>query len=256
MSDSKITLIGLNKYLSYENKGLFDYLTLPDGIDKDTLCSNILQRGSEFEAQYPDPDYMRVSVGMWAKKWFWTFERWVRAINTEYNPLENYDRYESWKDNNTHKDTTNNTHKDNDTINSNRDITNKQLSESNSTMRTDTTDIAEVEQTKSAYDSGSYSPYEKTNTRDNVSETSNVHTTTNTNTTNNDKYNESRGNNGEYNTVNNGDYENVHEGHLHGNIGVTSAQDMLTQELNVAYFNLYERITDIFLTEYTIPIYI
>ena len=89
MSDSKITLIGLNKYLSYENKSLFDYLTLPDGIDKDTLCSNILQKGSEFEAQYPDAEYMRVSVGMWSKKWYWTIDKWLKAINIDYSPLEN-----------------------------------------------------------------------------------------------------------------------------------------------------------------------
>ena len=240
MSDSKITLIGLNKYLSYENKSLFDYLTLPEGIDKDALCSNILQRGSEFEAQYPDAEYMRVSVGMWAKKWYWTFDRWLKAINIEYNPLENYDRYEDYTDKNTHKD--------DDTINSNRDISANQQTSSNSTMTGETQDIADVEHTKSAYDSGEYSPYEKTTTNDHVAESNNVSATSNTGSSNNDKYGETRGNIGEY--------QNVHNGHLHGNIGVTSSQDMLQQEIDIAYFNLYDRITDIFLTEYTIPIYI
>lgn len=240
MSDSKITLIGLNKYLGYENKGLFDYLTLPEGIDKDALCSNILQRGSEFEVQYPDAEYMRVSVGMWAKKWYWTFDKWVKAINIEYNPLENYDRFESWVDNNTHKD--------DDTINSNRDISANQNTSSNSAINTTTQDNAVVEHTKSAYDSGEYSPYEKTETQDQVTEVSGVNANSNTGSTNNDKYNESRGNTGEY--------QNTHEGRLHGNIGVTTSQQMLQSELEIAYFNLYERITDIFLTEYTIPVYI
>ena len=240
MSDSKITLIGLNKYLGYENKGLFDYLTLPEGIDRDTLCSNILQRGSEFEAQYPDAEYMRVSIGMWAKKWYWTFDKWVKAINIEYSPLENYDRFESWTDNNTHKD--------DDTINSTRDITANQQTESNSDMTTNTLDNGEVEHTKSAYDSGEYSPYEKTTTTDNVQETSNVKADSSTDSTNNDKYDETRGNVGEY--------QNTHEGRLHGNIGVTTSQQMLQSEIDIAYFNLYERITDIFLTEYTIPVYI
>lgn len=240
MSDSKITLIGLNKYLGYENKGLFDYMTLPDGIDKDTLCSNILQRGSEFEVQYPDADYMRISIGMWAKKWYWTFDKWVKAINIEYSPLENYDRLESWRDNNTHED--------DDTIDSKRDITGKQVADSNSTIATDTLDTGIVEHTKSAYDSGEYSPYEKTTTNDRVQETSNVKADSTTDSTNNDKYSESRSNSGEY--------ENIHEGRIHGNIGVTTSQQMLQSELDIAYFNLYERITDIFLTEYTIPVYI
>lgn len=240
MSDSKITLIGLNKYLSYENKSLFDYLTLPEGIDKDTLCSNILQKGSEFEAQYPDAEYMRASVGMWSKKWYWTIDKWLKAINIEYSPLENYDRFESWSDKNTHKD--------DDTIGSTRDITAGQTTASDSTRAGENIEASEVEHTKSAFDSGTYSPYEKSTTQSDIKESDKVVSTSNTNDTSNDKYTESRGNVGEY--------ENRHEGRLHGNIGVTTSQQMLQSEIDIAYFSLYDRITDLFLTEFCIPIYI
>lgn len=46
-----------------------------------------------------------------------------------------------------------------------------------------------------------------------------------------------------------------HTGRLHGNIGVTTSQQMLQSELDIAMWNLYEHITDIFLSEFVIPIY-
>ena len=46
-----------------------------------------------------------------------------------------------------------------------------------------------------------------------------------------------------------------HDGRIHGNIGVTTSQQMLREELDLGYWNIYEKITDLFLTEFTIPIY-
>lgn len=46
-----------------------------------------------------------------------------------------------------------------------------------------------------------------------------------------------------------------HEGHLYGNIGVTTSQEMLKSELDIARFNLYEQIADIFCEEFCLMIY-
>ena len=46
-----------------------------------------------------------------------------------------------------------------------------------------------------------------------------------------------------------------HDGRIHGNIGVTTSQQMLLAELDLGYWNIYEKITDLFLTEFTIPVY-
>lgn len=46
-----------------------------------------------------------------------------------------------------------------------------------------------------------------------------------------------------------------HDGRIHGNIGVTTSQQMLQEELDLGYWNIYEKITDLFLTEFTIPVY-
>ena len=53
----------------------------------------------------------------------------------------------------------------------------------------------------------------------------------------------------------NTDAESKHSGHLYGNIGVTTSQEMLTQELDVQRFNLIQQITDLFLTEFCIMVY-
>ena len=48
---------------------------------------------------------------------------------------------------------------------------------------------------------------------------------------------------------------NKHKGRTHGNIGVTTSQQMLTQEWEVAKLNIYEEAADLFLSEFTIFIY-
>lgn len=48
----------------------------------------------------------------------------------------------------------------------------------------------------------------------------------------------------------------IHSGRIHGNIGVTTSQQMLQQELDLGYWNIYEKITELFLQEFTIPVYL
>ena len=102
---------------------------------------------------------------------------------------------------------------------------------SNSTGTLDNTTTEETERTKSAFDSSTYQPYDKVNGRT-VSDTD---STDRTNT-----------------TVSN---DSEHNGRIHGNIGVTTSQQMLLQELDLGYWNLYQRITQLFLQEFVIPIY-
>lgn len=47
----------------------------------------------------------------------------------------------------------------------------------------------------------------------------------------------------------------IHSGRMHGNIGVTTSQQMLQAELDIARWNLYDEIADLFLSELTIYIY-
>lgn len=205
---AKLTLIGMYDF----DDTLFDFLTLPAGIDKETLVDNILITSGDFEVLYPDADFLKMSIGAWSKKWHPTFERWQKALSIEYNPLENYDRQETWEDSH-----------------------NMTGSDSgNSSGQTSGTTGSLTTNKVSAYDSG-----DALTTRDAIA----VNGTDSTNNSGNFSNTRSQTDGGK------------HTGRIHGNIGVTTSQMMLISELNMGYWNIYEKITDIFLTEFVLPIY-
>lgn len=98
MSLATMTLIGLNNYLSYYEKDLFEQLSFPEGIDKTTAINNILLFCGENELLYSDADFNINLVGLWSTKWYRTFQKWIDVLSEEYEPLENYDRKENWSD--------------------------------------------------------------------------------------------------------------------------------------------------------------
>lgn len=196
MAAATMTLIGLYN----EDNTIFDNLNVPVGLDKQTLVNNILLRSGEFEVLYPDPDFMKFSIGSFSAAWQDTFERWVNVLSIEYNPLENYDRKEDWDD----------------TRNGNTSGTT-----SGTTSNTLTNKV-------SAYDAGD------------------ALTT--------------RGQDANYGADSSSSSGESHEGaehhgRIHGNIGVTTSQQMLQSELDLGYWNIYEKITDLFLTHFVIPVY-
>lgn len=204
MSSAKLTLIGLYEF----DPHLFDNLNLPEGIDKDTLVEAILTRSGDFEALFPDPVYMKYAIGAWARKWQPTFIRWITALSIEYNPLENYDRYEHWTDE--------------------KDATTTGNASGNSSGKTHMVSTNKI----SADDAGDTF----TNRGQDISDgTDNGTTSSNSKSVLDD--------------------DSEHDGRIHGNIGVTTSQMMLLSELDLGYWNIYEKITDLFLTEFVIPIY-
>lgn len=98
MSKAKYTIIGLENYLSYSGKSLFSGVIFPEGIDKDSAVNQILMECGEFEVLYSDPDFMTEAITLWSKNRSQTFSKWLEALNTSFNPLENYDRYDEYTD--------------------------------------------------------------------------------------------------------------------------------------------------------------
>lgn len=232
MSLAKLTMIGLNQYLhQMKDETLFDLLELPDGIDKELVVDNILLQGGEFEVLYADPEFMRNAIGMWGRKHYYTFEKWIEAQAIEYNPLENYDRMEDWSD----------TGNRGESSQARRDSGNTRTF-NNQDKRTLDTD-SNTENTVSAYDSSSYQPSDNSDTKNTGTDTVDYSGTIK------DEFGE--GSSGQ--TTEN--KKDVHTGRIHGNVGVTTSQKMLEEEYNIARFNIVEQITDIFLLEFTIPVY-
>lgn len=44
--------------------------------------------------------------------------------------------------------------------------------------------------------------------------------------------------------------DSIHKGRMHGNIGVTTSQQMLESELKIARFNLIKQISDVFIKDF------
>ena len=225
MSSAKITTVGFYQYMNAYNNDLFGLLNLPPGIDKDTLVNNIMLRGGEFEVVYSNPDFYKSAIGLWSNKHYRTFEKWINALNIDYNPLENYDRMEEWSDSGSRTNT--------GTVSDSgiRKNTGTQSTESsgkdNFKGSGNTTSSDEI----SAYNSNSFQNDKKNTT--NSSNSSETNTTANNTRTDNLSESNSNTRTDNLSEKTNSD----RKGRAHGNIGVTTSQQMLEYERDIALFN-------------------
>ena len=244
MSSAKITTVGFYQYMNAYNNDLFGLLNLPPGIDKDTLVNNIMLRGGEFEVVYSNPDFYKSAIGLWSNKHYRTFEKWINALNIDYNPLENYDRMEEWSDKGSRTNTgtvSDSGLRKNTGTQSTETIGNDNFKGSGNSTSSD-----EI----SAYNSNSFQ-----NDKKNTTNTSNSsETNTKTNSTRTDNLSESNSNTRTDNLSEKTNSDRI--GRAHGNIGVTTSQQMLQSELDIAKWNIYEQITDLFLSEFCIMVYV
>lgn len=186
-----LSLTAIEKYYNKEGKSLFDGVQLPVGISKQTLVNTICEQAIDFETIYPDGDYLRQSIPNFFKIWYRTFDKWARALEIEYNPLENYDRHEQFENS------------------------------GNVTGKSDETGT----------NTGKVTAYDSETLKTNDQQESIDHS-------------ESQGSTAGRGTS-----------YIHGNIGVTTSQQMLQAELDVQKFNIYQQITDIFLQQFCILVY-
>lgn len=259
MAHSKITLVGMYRFLDQEGDDLFSDLILPADIDRQTFIDSVMLRGAEFEILYPDADTMKYAIGAWSKKWQHTLTKWSEVLKIKYNPLENYDRYETWSDDKSGNDSRNGSNSNNGSDFRNesdeRNGSNKQSGNS-SDMSVTTSDQTRTND-RAAYDSSSYSPVDKETVNGNSSNSSNTSTSTEGTNAENGKRAEAGGHveNGTHSETGNHVENALHAGRMHGNIGVTTSQQMLQAEWEVAKLNVYESAADLFLTELTIYTY-
>lgn len=232
---SKITLTGMYNF----DNTLFDELTFPTGINRDLAISRILNKSEEFELLYSDFDYLKDRIGIWGKIWERTFTKWVDALSVDYNPLYNFDRNEEYTDT-----------KGREYNDKRSDIENNEASVSSSSASNTVTGSSSgstTEQKVSAYDSSSYENKEKEEAEASTQQTGSGSSEASTeSTSNNIKGSDASGTSNEI---------IKHAAHLYGNIGVTTSQQMLRDELDIATWNLYEHISDIFIDEFCILVY-
>ena len=251
MATAKITLIGFYRWMKLNNDDLFANLSVPAGIDKNKLINTILMNGAEFEVLYGDADYFKFLIGTWSDKWYRTIDRWYKALAVNYNPLENYDRMEEWNDNTVRTSADSRTSSDSRTGSNTRNESGTDTTTTNANSTS--TGSGSNEDKKSAYDSATYVPFEKAETSSSGSNTStgiesktdsrneiNAASETGSKTESGDSFDTS---------------ENLRTGRAHGNIGVTTSQQMLESEIDISRFNLYDEIAALFLTEFCVYTY-
>ena len=240
----RLTLIGLYNY----NPNLFDSLTLPDGYDKNDFIDSLLLEHGEKCVLYTNPDFMKNAIGAWDRKWVGNLERIYLALTEEYNPLHNFDRFEEYTDNEGRKyeSKTNAGHKATDSPN----YTDTQTNDYD--VVTDTNTNRTTERQVSAYNSSTYEPSEKTIENGGKSTQSNDGTIKHDISGKTQDLSETSNS-----TTNDAETHNfTHNGHLYGNIGVTTSVQMLTSEVDARMkYNLYDAAGRLFANELLIGIY-
>ena len=259
MSTAKITLFGMYKWMQDSEDDLFFNLSLPSLMDKTTLVNTILAKGAEFEVLYGDPEFIKEMIGVWSSRWYSTLDRWSKALAIDYNPLENYDRKEEWTDAGQRakagsKDSSSSSSNANTIINKE---TQADTGNNSGTTATVSAHTGSNEHTVSAYDASTYQPENKDASND-----SNNETTINNNNIKNDRTiagsNTAVGSTSAKGSETDTEHEHntaIHSGRTHGNIGVTTSQQMLQSELDIARFNLYDEAADLFLQEFCVYTY-
>lgn len=191
---------------------MLDGVTLPtDDLDAELLKSVIMERCGLLEPLYSEPETMKEVISIWFRSHRWNIEHVIDLIKTAYKPLENYDRHEDLERGKS--DTRNRSETRTQEYSENGDVTTNE----------------ETERTVAAFNTSAYSPADKT-----VSDTR-----TQTETT---------GDTNGSTTGTEAGSENEHAiNYIHGNIGVTTSQQMFLAEVDLlGGFNAYQFITEMF----------
>lgn len=221
-----LTLQGLYNY----DSRLFDLMKVPKQLNVNTVIRTLCDRTRELELLYPELQYMKQRIGIWSDRNMWSWQKMCDVLEKEYDPIENYDRTEEWSDQNQSTETS---HDQSDESNGFENVRTDNLKEKNSGTN---------RRQNVAFNSG------LTDAEKNIVDGT-------VNNTGTQKHVE----NGHKNTINDGDKSgnssSTHTGRIHGNIGVTTTQQMIQSELELAKFNIYETIADSFVQEFCLMVY-
>ena len=213
----RLSVLGLYKY----NSGLFSEMVYPSAFsadEKQTVVGNILAECAELEILFPDFNVCKTMIGLWSKLNLPEWERIYNASLLEYNPIENYNRTEI-ETIGTDKTSTHSGNDVNRMSGSDTDTITSLNTTTNTGTDTNTNSIT-------SYDSNSLYTHDK-NTFDHG------HTITDSGSgSNNTVY-------GRTNTITHGekieDEETItRNNNTSGNIGVTTSQQMLEQEIEIS----------------------
>ena len=213
---ARITLWGFYQY----DSTLFYGVVLPDGIDKDNLVANIMRNSGDLYPYHQVPEYLKRNITFWFSRRLFDFERMYEALRVEYSPIENYDR------------------KENTTRNYENSGTDKESTTLGSTTTSTNIGSNDNENKVSAYNENAYTNREKDT----------------------QSYNSTLTNTGSGTDVKQTEYglkrKEVEDIRVHGNIGVTTSQQMIESEMELrAKYDIYKIISREFEREFLVQVY-
>ena len=74
---------------------LFELMSIPEGMNKDNVINFLLAEVSDLEVLYPNPVVMKNLIGIWSASCQYKWQRLYNTMLLEYNPIDNYDRTET-----------------------------------------------------------------------------------------------------------------------------------------------------------------
>lgn len=215
IENPRITLWGFYQYEST----LFDDIRLPELCDRDTLINTIMY---EHGMQFPyaqSPEWLKLAITNYFNRMYLQFDRMFKALAIDYEPLENYRRTEQAV-------------RTPDLM-----YTDKGSIEQEKGTSVSDSGLDVNEHTKSAYDTNTYqAEYKDTTTYGKV-------------TTGSGKDTDTR------NLTQTETGKEVNDLLAYGNIGVTTSQQMLKEELVIRHFDIYKEIASLFEDEFLSRIY-
>lgn len=238
-----LTLWGMYQW----DNTLFDLLMFPAPIFKDDLIKNILLECAELEVVYPDPDFLKTAIGAWAGARQEAWEHYINIMKVKYNPIENTDKYEDRTITDSENESTSSTENGQRTI----DVTQQDKTKGKSLNALTRTQQTNVTAGVSAFDSENFS---NSNTQlDDVDENADTTYTADTDTsvtrTDTDAHDM------DTHTDKNRTVTHQETIHAHGNIGITSNQQMLTQEVEFWRWDFLHQVANEFRQKFCISVY-
>lgn len=219
----KLSVLGMYHW----DDSLFSEMVYPSQFtsdEKQTVVQNILAECAELEILFPDWGILKSMIGLWSKLELPVWQRIYTAALKEYNPIENYNRTETETNHNARSET----HSGSDGV-----LVTGSTTESHSGTDANQNSVT-------GYDSNSLVVHDKTELTHGESITTGGSTGTTTT-------------HGE--VITNDDYI-TRENHTTGNIGVTTSQQMLEQEIEVAAkLNVMRIIVESFKERFCILVY-
>ena len=290
---------GIRAVLDYDNT-VFDNMHLPTGISLDEVVDDIIFKYGDAPLFCPDPAVLKYYIERWSNHRLPLWERFIAAVSAQYDPIENYNRYElsetslkyghkiTTDDDMTHghKITTNDDLTHGHKITTDDDLTHGESIETNDDLthgesietNDDLTHGLTVENKIAADNSATYQPdNEGINSGTDERDTTEEHSGT-----------DERDITEEHSGTDERDIEETHSGkderdidethsgkdqrdiseshsgkditgidsHIHGNIGVTTSQQMLNQELDIIHrLDVINYIADDWHSEFNLLIY-